>query len=221
MELLQLVDVRVEEASRPLREEVATLKLLLARVGDSLETPKACTSSGLELAPAHASSPLDSIEQKSSVAKEEHLHGCFSPRGSLYSAPQPDGLVAFESEGLDGILAPVLQITPELNGLGEDSSVVLPLELGSFEALTVATVPSPPRLLASVDRVLAHSSGAFFAKELCGLLASLEAASPGYGKDIACVLAGKASKDIVRKVEKSLRKVSLRSIRRKRKVLLD
>jgi hypothetical protein len=128
-------------------------------------------------------------------------------------------LVAFESEGLDGILAPVLQITPELNGLGEDSSVVLPLELGSFEALTVATVPSPPRLLASVDRVLAHSSEAFFAKELCGLLASLEAASPGYGKDIACVLAGKASKDIVRKVEKSLRKVSLRSKRRKRKVL--
>jgi hypothetical protein len=28
MELLQLVDVRMEEASRPLREEVATLKLL-------------------------------------------------------------------------------------------------------------------------------------------------------------------------------------------------
>jgi hypothetical protein len=37
MDLLQLVDVRVEEASRPLREEVAALKLLLARVGDSLE----------------------------------------------------------------------------------------------------------------------------------------------------------------------------------------
>jgi hypothetical protein len=30
MELLQLVDVRVEEASRPFREEVANLKLLLA-----------------------------------------------------------------------------------------------------------------------------------------------------------------------------------------------
>jgi hypothetical protein len=47
----------------------------------------------------------------------------------------------------------------------------------------------------------------------------LEAASPGYGKDIACVLAGNALKDIVWKVEKSLRKVSLRSRRRKRKVL--
>jgi hypothetical protein len=41
------------------------------------------------------------------------------------------------------------------------------------------------------------------------LLASLEAASPGCGKDIACVLAGKASEDMIRMVEKSLRKVSI------------
>jgi hypothetical protein len=33
----------------------------------------------------------------------------------------------------------------------------------------------------------------------------LEAASPGYGMEIACVLAGKASDDIIKKVEKSLR----------------
>jgi hypothetical protein len=37
MELLQLVDVHVDETSRPLREEVAALKLLLAHVGDSLD----------------------------------------------------------------------------------------------------------------------------------------------------------------------------------------
>jgi hypothetical protein len=37
MQLLQLVDVRVEEASRPLHDEVAALMLLLARAGDSLE----------------------------------------------------------------------------------------------------------------------------------------------------------------------------------------
>jgi hypothetical protein len=47
MELLQLVDVHVEEASHPLREEVGALKLLLARIGDSLELTEACTSSGL------------------------------------------------------------------------------------------------------------------------------------------------------------------------------
>jgi hypothetical protein len=47
---------------------------------------------------------------------------------------------------------------------------------------------------------------------LC-LLVSLEAANPGYGKEIAYVLAGKASKDLIRKVEKSLR------IRRKNRII--
>jgi hypothetical protein len=43
MELLQLVVVRVEEVSRPLREEVATLKLLLASVSVPLELAEECT----------------------------------------------------------------------------------------------------------------------------------------------------------------------------------
>jgi hypothetical protein len=51
IELLQLIYVRVEEACHSLREEVATLKLLLARVGDSLESSKACTSDGPGLTP--------------------------------------------------------------------------------------------------------------------------------------------------------------------------
>ena len=66
--------------------------------------------------------------------------------------------------------------------------MVLPMELDPLEALAVSSTPS----LDSGD-VLAPSSEALFAKELCGLLACLEATSPGYGKDIACVLAGKAS----------------------------
>jgi hypothetical protein len=118
---------------------------------------------------------------------------------------------------MDGILAPIVQITPELNELCGESPVLLPLEEGSDGALAMAVVPSQPQSLASVDSgVLAHSSDALFAKELCGLLASLEAASPGYGKDIACVLAGKASDDIIRKVEKSFKKVSIWGKRRKR-----
>jgi hypothetical protein len=76
------------------------------------------------------------------------------------------------------------------------------LEVGSSEALVTSLPQSPASLISGA--VLAHSSDALFAKELCGLLASLEAASPGYGKDIACVLAGKASKEIIRKVEKFL-----------------
>jgi hypothetical protein len=44
-----------------------------------------------------------------------------------------------------------------------------------------------------------------FGKELYDPLVGLEAANPGYGKEIACVLTGKASKGLIRKVEKSLR----------------
>jgi hypothetical protein len=55
--------------------------------------------------------------------------------------------------------------------------------------------------------VLTVEADALFAAELCGLLASLEAVSPRYGMDIACVLAEQALEDMIRKVEKSLRKL--------------
>jgi hypothetical protein len=51
MELLQLFDICVEEASRLLCEEVANLKLLLARIGDSLESLEACPRGGLSSFP--------------------------------------------------------------------------------------------------------------------------------------------------------------------------
>uniref|UniRef100_A0ACD5ZYJ5 Uncharacterized protein n=1 Tax=Avena sativa TaxID=4498 RepID=A0ACD5ZYJ5_AVESA len=217
MELLQLVEVRIEEVARPLREEVATLKSLLVCVDDSLELAVACTSGGLGLAPAQASSLLDSTEQKSSVV-EEHLYGCVSPRGSPCSLLQPVLLATFESKGMDGVMAPVLQITPELHELSEESVVVLLLELGSFGDLAVATTPSPSQSHASVGSggVWAHNSEALFARELCSLLASLEAVSPGYGKDVACVLAGKASEGLIRKVGKSLSKAPRKTKTRKR-----
>jgi hypothetical protein len=125
------------------------------------------------------------------------------------------------------ILALLLQITPELNELCGDPSMVV-----------VSTTPSPPpsepcQTLAHVDSggldasdsllsmdighvvslsdeiveigVLAPNSEALFAKELSYVLVSLEAVSPGYGMEIACVLAGKASEDMIKKMEKSLR----------------
>jgi hypothetical protein len=49
--------------------------------------------------------------------------------------------------------------------------------------------------------LLAPNSEALFAKELSDLLVSLEAVSPGYGMEIACVLAGKASEDMIKKME--------------------
>jgi hypothetical protein len=111
-----------------------------------------------------------------------------------------------------------MQITPELHELCEENSVEFPLELGSVEALVVASVPSPSQKPASKvsGEVLAHSSETLFGTELSGLLTSLEVVSPGYGKDISCVLAGEASEDMIRKVEKSLRKVSIWGRRRKK-----
>jgi hypothetical protein len=60
----------------------------------------------------------------------------------------------------------------------------LPPERGSFEALAVASAPSPPQKPASKisGEELLHISKAPFGSEFCGLNASLEVASPGYGK---------------------------------------
>jgi hypothetical protein len=117
MELTQLVAVRVEEVSLPLHEEVASLKLLLARVGDSLEPIEACSTSVHELATVQASLPLGPAEQKSSVVEEEHLYTCFSPHGNPCQSPQLVVSTDSESEDIDEFLAPLLQITPELHEL--------------------------------------------------------------------------------------------------------
>jgi hypothetical protein len=58
-----MVTKHIEEVSRPLLEEVANVKLLLARVARSLER-----TSG------------ESAEQESFVVGEECIFGCFSPR---------------------------------------------------------------------------------------------------------------------------------------------
>jgi hypothetical protein len=110
------------------------------------------------------------------------------------------------------VVAPVLQIMPKLQELCGESSVVMPIELGSSEVLEVAMTPSPPpskpyQPPAFVDNgVLAPNSEALFGKKLCDLLVKLEAVSTGYGKEIASFLVGNASDYIIRKVEKSLSK---------------
>jgi hypothetical protein len=65
MELAQLVSNRLEEVSCPLREVVASLKLLLASVGVPLEPTEACSSGGKDLAIVQTSLPLSSAEQMS------------------------------------------------------------------------------------------------------------------------------------------------------------
>ena len=84
------------------------------------------------------------------------------------------------------------------------------MELDSLEALEMAPTP-----FVGCGGMVAPSSEVLFAKELCGVIACLEATSPGFGKDIACVLAGRASDDVIRKVEKSLKKVTIKGKRRR------
>jgi hypothetical protein len=117
-----------------------------------------------------------------------------------------------ESAVITKVVAPVLQVMPELQELCGELSVVLPVELRSLEASVVNMAPSPPPLRpcqapAIVDSggVLAPNSEALFGKELCDLLVNLDTASPGYGMKIACVLAGKAFEDMIKKVENSPR----------------
>jgi hypothetical protein len=163
-----------------------------------------------------ASLPLDSTEKKSSVVEEEHLYGCISPCGSPCQSLQLDVAVAYKIEHIDVILDQVLHITPKFHDSCEASSEVHPLELGSFEALATLPPQSPTCLVSG--SVVEHSSNALFAKEICGLLTSFEAVSPGYDKDIDYVLVGQASKDLIMNMENSLKKVNIRGRRRTRGV---
>jgi hypothetical protein len=46
MKLTQLVAIHIEEVSRPIREEMTSLKLLLARIGVYLGLTEACSTGG-------------------------------------------------------------------------------------------------------------------------------------------------------------------------------
>ena len=76
--------------------------------------------------------PIGSIEA-------ECLFGDFSPRALHATSSSPGSGVISE------VVAPVMQIMPELQELCGESSMVLPMELGSLESLVVAMTPSLPQ----------------------------------------------------------------------------
>ncbi|XBH54924.1 hypothetical protein VPH35_077124 [Triticum aestivum] len=61
------------------------------------------------------------------------------------------------------------------------------------------------------EDMLARIDEAVFKKRLGGLLASLEAASPGSGKTIACLLVEESSTRKIKKVKKALRSIGKKS----------
>jgi hypothetical protein len=98
----------------------------------------------------------------------------------------------------------VLEIMPELQELCESSAlpehvkVDSPLTLSSPERSDVDSAP-----VASLPTL---SPDALFAKELCDVLSKLEAAIPGCGRAIACLLTGTAVKGNGKKVNDCPRK---------------
>jgi hypothetical protein len=112
-------DARVEEVARPLRDEVTNLKLLLARVTESVEHADlfvSCESSEHEshvvvdddaVAAVASKTGDEAIDdtahvESNMVGEEECFFGCFSPRAS--PSPQPDVLVGSECEDIDVIM---------------------------------------------------------------------------------------------------------------------
>jgi hypothetical protein len=150
----------------------------------------------------------------------ECCFGEFSPRALHTSSSVLTTVVATE------VVAPVVEILPELQDHCGKSYVVLPVELGHLEPLTMDIAPSPSpsescELPSSVDSggpsirlplfdreaMLASIDQAVFVKKLSGLLACLEAASPGSGEAIACLIAEEASTGKIKKVKKALRRI--------------
>jgi hypothetical protein len=74
--------------------------------------------------------------------------------------------------------------------------------LGSFVVVSTPSSLKPSESLGFAD------SDALFAKELCDLLANLEAASPGSSKEIAHLLSAKDSGDKIEKVKEYLKSKS-------------
>jgi len=166
MELLQLVEVRIEEMSRPLREEVAALKLLLARGGDSLEPAETCRSDDLGLPKARDLVAFESSEQKSSMVEDEQLFGCFSPRGP---SSQPVVSAASQCEGMGLIMPQALGIDTVVSLSPESCKLVVPIGDGIDKSEVLTPLP-----------------GAVVAREICDFLATLVAACPGSNKSIGC-----------------------------------
>jgi hypothetical protein len=73
----------------------------------------------------------------------------------------------------------------------------------SLGTLAVASAPPVEPGLYDEERIEANALvpnyEVLFSRELCGLLARLEAAIPRAGKEIACLLAEKTSRDKIRK----------------------
>jgi hypothetical protein len=139
------------------------------------------------------------------------LYGCFSPRvgdSSPLSSPMPSVPSTIDStESIATVVPPELEIMPELQELCESSSLPLSMEHVKVDSLMTLSFPERSDVAsAPVAPLPTLSPDALFAKELCDVLIKLEAAIPGCGRAIACLLTGTEIKGKGKKVDDCPRK---------------
>jgi hypothetical protein len=108
-------------------------------------------------------------------------------------------------------VADITDVVPDLQEQCRELSVMMLKEMGPLGVSAVPETPSSPLLVVSLSGEIgevgasAPDSETLFANELYDLLISLESACLGGGKEIVDILTAKDSRDIIKKVKKSLR----------------
>jgi hypothetical protein len=181
MELAQYVANRVEEASHPLREEVASLKLMLARVGVSLEPPEACSSDGKEIATVQALLPLGSAGLNSSVVEiTQELHEVCGDSSVVLELLELSGGVAMRPS-----VEEVRSDSHEISVVTSSQSQLLGFDKSGVVDDDVPPSPEFERHVFPFGDEVAKSGlletvqGALIAREVCDFRATLVAAYPG------------------------------------------
>lgn len=122
-----LTSSQLEEAVQPLRDVVGSMQGWMLQMGNFLERAEAVLS-GLSQVPSVlqttvVSNPLDVHDVNLEDECRAGLHGCFSSRARV-SSP----LSASEGSCIDAVVAPVLQIMPELLELCREPTPPLSVE---------------------------------------------------------------------------------------------
>jgi hypothetical protein len=118
------------------------------------------------------------------------------------SSTLPSALSTAEGDAIAAVFTPVLQIMPDLQDILGSSALPVSMEHMEVDsASTLCSLGSSDVIPAPHPPLPALNQDALFAKELCDVLSSLEAAIPGCGRAIACILTGTTIKRKSKKVD--------------------
>ncbi|XBI96355.1 hypothetical protein VPH35_032650 [Triticum aestivum] len=146
-----------------------------------------------------------------SVGAEVDRVGALTPNfeAQLQGSPLPCGQLEAR-ESIVSVIPVADDVLVEVSVRNKVASVSAEVdEIGALAPHSKA--PKSIRPLFDREDMLAHIDETVFKKKLGGLLASLEATSPGSGKTIACLLVKEFSTRKIKKVKKALRSIGKKS----------